>query len=134
MGLFFDFFLAPHPEAGAPRRRHPFCGNLALTLAADAAIRSVSGNRYGATVPSMDPIATALTAAWLDAVRRVQSERVQRLEDLMPDAPTGGARNLTDLIEGGLKAGGAAPLNESDTDQRATADARPTIHLVDVLV
>ena len=28
----------------------------------------------------MDPISTALTAAWLDAVRRVQSDRVQRLE------------------------------------------------------
>ena len=34
----------------------------------------------------MDPIATALTAAWLDAVRRVQSERIQRLEEIMPDA------------------------------------------------
>ena len=34
----------------------------------------------------MDPISTALTAAWLDAVRRVQSDRVQRLEEIMPDA------------------------------------------------
>ena len=82
----------------------------------------------------MDPIATALTAAWLDAVRRVQSERIRRLEEIMPDAPTGRVRNLTDLIEGGLKAGGAAPLTESDTDQRPPTDARPTIHLVDLLV
>ncbi len=82
----------------------------------------------------MDPIATALTAAWLDAVRRVQSERIQRLEEIMPDAPADRARSLTDLIEGGLKAGGAAPLDESDTDQRAMADPRPTIHLVDLLV
>ncbi len=83
----------------------------------------------------MDPIATALTAAWLDAVRRVQSERVQRLEEIMPQpASPDGARPLTDAIEGGLKAGGAAPLNESDTDQRPATDARPTIHLIDVLV
>ena len=83
----------------------------------------------------MDPISTALTAAWLDAVRRVQSERVQRLEDLMPQpAAHGGALGLTDAIESGLKSGGAAPLNETDTDQRASTDARPSIHLVDVLV
>ena len=36
----------------------------------------------------MDPIATALTAAWLDAVRRVQSERIQRLEEIMPQPPS----------------------------------------------
>ena len=82
----------------------------------------------------MDPIATALTAAWLDAVRRAQSERIQRLEAIMPTpAPAGGERPLTDVIEGGLKSGGAAPLAESDprTGDRA---GRPSIHLVDVLV
>ena len=37
----------------------------------------------------MDPISTALTAAWLDAVRRTQSERVQRLEEIMPQSEAG---------------------------------------------
>jgi len=80
----------------------------------------------------MDPIATALTAAWLDAVRRVQSERVQNLEDLMP--PTGPAQTLTEAIEGGLTSGGAAPLKASDTDGGDAASRRPSLHLVDVLV
>lgn len=80
----------------------------------------------------MDPIATAMTAAWLDAVRRVQSERMQSLEEIMPQ--TGPAQTLTDVIEGGLKSGGAAPLNENSTDQRSANDGRPAIHLVDVLV
>ncbi len=83
----------------------------------------------------MDPIATALTAAWLDAVRRVQSERIQRLEAIMPQPSSAdGALPLTEAIEGGLKSGGAAPLTKSDTDQRTTPDVRPSIHLVDVLV
>ena len=59
----------------------------------------------------MDPISTALMAAWLKAVRRVQSDRVQRLEEIMPDArPAHDECGLTDAIERGLKSGGAAPL------------------------
>lgn len=80
----------------------------------------------------MDPISTALTAAWLDAVRRVQSERIQNLEDIMPQS--GPAQTLTDVMEAGLKSGGAAPLNATDTDQRGETDRRPSVHLVDVLV
>ena len=82
----------------------------------------------------MDPIATALTAAWLDAVRRTQSERIQRLEDIIPKpAPAGGERSLTDVIEGGLKSGGAAPLTDGDSHTGDSA-RRPSIQLVDVLV
>ncbi len=84
----------------------------------------------------MDPIATALAAAWLDAVRRVQSDRVQRLDRLMPEPPSAsGERQLTDIIEGGLESGGAAP-RQADTDRPThdRKDERPSIHLVDVLV
>lgn len=63
----------------------------------------------------MDPISTALTAAWLDAVRRVQSDRVQHLEEVMPQsAPTRDERTLTDVIAAGLESGGAAPLTPGD--------------------
>ncbi len=83
----------------------------------------------------MDPIATALAAAWLDAVRRVQSDRVQRLDRLMPEPPLSDERQLTDIIEGGLESAGAAPPRQADTDQRANdRHERPSIHLVDVLV
>lgn len=85
----------------------------------------------------MDPIATALAAAWLDAVRRVQSDRVQRLDQLMPEPPpASGERQLTDIIEGGLESGGAAPPRQADNGQPAhdRKDERPSIHLVDVLV
>ena len=59
----------------------------------------------------MDPISAALTAAWLDAVRRVQSDRVQHLEEVMPHSqPTRGERTLTDVIAAGLESGGAVPL------------------------
>jgi hypothetical protein len=59
----------------------------------------------------MDPISTALTAAWLDAVRRVQSDRVQRLEEIDPNAkPSRAERSLTDVIASGLESGGAAPI------------------------
>jgi hypothetical protein len=80
---------------------------------------------------AMDPIATALTAAWLDAVRRVQSERTQNVEQLMPKQ--GSSDQLTDVMEGGLKSGGAAPLNESDAQQQVETGPRPSLHLVDLL-
>ena len=81
----------------------------------------------------MDPISTALTAAWLDAVRRVQSDRVQRLEEIMPDSkPAHDERGLTDAIERGLKSGGAAPIAESE--KRDGPDTGLTTRLLDVLV
>jgi hypothetical protein len=85
----------------------------------------------------MDPIATALAAAWLDAVRRVQSDRVQRLEQIMPEPPqASGERQLTDIIEGGLAGAGAAPPRPAENGEpgRDRNDARPSIRLVDVLV
>jgi hypothetical protein len=64
----------------------------------------------------MDPISTALTAAWLDAVRRVQSDRVQRFEEAMPQSkPTRDERGLSDVIASGLESGGAAPLAPSES-------------------
>lgn len=76
----------------------------------------------------MDPISTALTAAWLDAVRRVQSDRVQRLEEIMPDAkPSRAERGLTDVIASGLASGGAKP-----SSQHEPGPAAPT-RLVDIL-
>ena len=80
----------------------------------------------------MDPISTALTAAWLDAVRRVQSERVQDLERLLPQGSE--VATLTDAIEAALKSGGAAPLNVSETGEQGLAGERPPVHLVDLLV
>jgi|KBSSwiStaDraftv2_1062776.scaffolds.fasta_scaffold4943325_1 hypothetical protein len=83
----------------------------------------------------MDPISTALTAAWLDAVRRVQSDRVQRLEEIMPDAkPAHDERGLTDAIERGLKSGGAAPLAVAQSEKRDGPDTGLTTRLLDVLV
>lgn len=58
----------------------------------------------------MNPISTALTAAWLDALRRAQSANVQRLQQIAPQTkPDYTERTLTDVIESGLKHGGAAP-------------------------
>jgi hypothetical protein len=81
----------------------------------------------------MDPISTALTAAWLDAVRRVQSDRVQRLEEIMPDAkPSRAERTLTDVIASGLQSGGAAPPVTDETEKGD--DTGPKIRVLDVLV
>lgn len=83
----------------------------------------------------MDPISTALTAAWLDAVRRVQSDRVQRLEEVMPDAkPAHDERGLTDAIERGLKSGGAAPIAAAETEKSDGAGTGLSTRLLDVLI
>jgi hypothetical protein len=83
----------------------------------------------------MDPISTALTAAWLDAVRRVQSDRVQHLEDVMPQSkPAHDERTLTDVIASGIESGGAAPSTPGDTqadeDQRSNFPKR----VLDVMI
>jgi hypothetical protein len=58
----------------------------------------------------MDPISTSLSVAWLDALRRAQSDMVQRLQQVSPQTKPGySERTLTDVIESGLKHGGAAP-------------------------
>ena len=76
----------------------------------------------------MDPISTALSVAWLDALRRAQSDMVQRLQDIAPQTKPGySERTLTDVIESGLKHGGTAPPTE------ATGPA-PDKQRVDILV
>lgn len=59
----------------------------------------------------MDPTSTLLSVAWLDALRRAQSDTVQRLQQIAPQTkPSHHERTLTDIIESGLKHGGAAPV------------------------
>lgn len=66
----------------------------------------------------MDPISSALTVAWLDALRRAQSANVQRLQQVAPQTkPSYSERTLTDVIERGLKLGGAAPQQTQSVDQ-----------------
>lgn len=63
----------------------------------------------------MDPISTALSIAWLDAIRRSQSDATQRLQEIAPQTrPSRNERTLTDVIESGLKHGGSAPLQADD--------------------
>jgi hypothetical protein len=84
----------------------------------------------------MDPISTALTVAWLDAVRRVQSERVQHLEEVMPQSqPARGERTLTDVIASGIESGGAAPLvpGEEKGDDDAERSPFPK-RVLDVMI
>lgn len=57
----------------------------------------------------MDPVSIALSTAWLDAVRRAQSESAQRLEEVAPHPRN--ERSLTQIIEGALKSGGMKPVN-----------------------
>lgn len=58
----------------------------------------------------MDPISTSLSVAWLDALRRAQSDVVQRLQKVAPQTKAGySERTLTDVIESGLKHGGVTP-------------------------
>lgn len=67
----------------------------------------------GARTP-MDTTSTALTGAWLDAVRRAQSEMVQRLAQIAPQSrPSRAERTMTDVIESALRSGGAAPPRQS---------------------
>ncbi|RAI45742.1 hypothetical protein [Rhodoplanes roseus] len=68
-------------------------------------------------------ITTGLTAAWLDAVRRAQSDMTQRFAKVAPDtASSYQERTLTDVIERAVKAGGATPPPESKPPS-ATAPA-----------
>jgi hypothetical protein len=83
----------------------------------------------------MDPISTALTAAWLDAVRRVQSDRVQHLEEIMPDAkPSRAERTLTDVIASGLQSGGAEPPATGEAEKDQAGSTGLSTRLLDVLV
>ncbi|CAL8974358.1 hypothetical protein GJ689_16395 [Rhodoplanes serenus] len=70
-------------------------------------------------------ITTGLTAAWLDAVRRAQSDMSRRVQKQAPDtAPSYHERTLTDVIERAVKSGGAAPVAESQAPAAAQTDNR----------
>jgi uncharacterized protein (DUF2267 family) len=76
----------------------------------------------------MDPISTALTVAWLDAVRRAQSADLQRYLQQTPQAaPARDERTLTDVIERVIESGGASP-------DQAPAQQASSPYLVDRLV
>jgi hypothetical protein len=66
----------------------------------------------------MDVVATALTVAWLDAVRRTQSE-----VPLAKQGP-GPAESLGDVIENALRSGGQDSLEPGWVDP-ARPDAVP---------
>lgn len=71
-------------------------------------------------------ITTGLTVAWLDAVRRAQSDMVQRYARQAPTSqPSYQERTLTDVIERAVKAGGAAPPAESRTIDDAVRRTAP---------
>ena len=78
----------------------------------------------------MDTISTALSAAWLDAVRRAQSEMYRNLTKQLPQtAPSYPERKLTDVIERALIHGGLEP------DRRTAKPAKGEPgHIVDRLV
>lgn len=72
-------------------------------------------------------ITTGLTAAWLDAVRRAQSDMAQRFARQAPDtAPSYQERTLTDVIERAVKSGGAVPPPESRPDAATQSAAQST--------
>ncbi|EJW13356.1 hypothetical protein A33M_3776 [Rhodovulum sp. PH10] len=74
-------------------------------------------------------LTTGLTVAWLDAVRRAQSDTAQRLQAQLPQAAASYEdRTLTDVIERAVESGGAEPPPES----RVPTDGRGK--LVDVRV
>ncbi|NVO13223.1 MAG: hypothetical protein HXX10_04230 [Rhodoplanes sp.] len=82
-------------------------------------------------------ITTGLTAAWLDAVRRAQSDMTQRFARQAPDAaPSYRERTLTDVIERAVKSGGAAPPPESKAAAQpaSTATERTVGRVLDIKV
>lgn len=69
-------------------------------------------------------LTTGLTAAWLDAVRRAQSDMTQRYTRQVPESqPSYQERTLGDVIERAIKAGGATPPAESRTQPTQTQPA-----------
>lgn len=86
----------------------------------------------------MDPVSMALTTAWLDAVRRIQSEQIQRYLQQSPQAaPSRDERTLTDVIERVLKSGGAGPEQAPGPAPEAEDQQQPqqqAAHRVDMLV
>ncbi|MFD2181957.1 hypothetical protein [Rhodoplanes azumiensis] len=72
-------------------------------------------------------LTTGLTAAWLDAVRRAQSDMTQRFARQVPQSqPSYQERTLGDVIERAIKAGGAAPPAESRAPQIAAQTQQAT--------
>lgn len=78
----------------------------------------------------MDPVSTALTVAWLDAVRRVQAEALRHPRQPAPEIKTQSDElMLTDVIENTLRAGGAADQGPDGWRRPA-----PTAESIDILV
>ena len=69
----------------------------------------------------MDIISTALTAAWLDAFRRVQAEALAAERSQLSQAGAAGPpETLTDAIEGALRSGGAGPQTVRPVPETST--------------
>jgi hypothetical protein len=76
----------------------------------------------------MDAVSTALSAAWLDAVHRVQSAPHRRLAEQAPQTQSSfPERTLTDVIERALTRAGSEPAKREDA-------AAQSDHHVDKLV
>ena len=67
----------------------------------------------------MDIVATALTAAWLDAVRKTQ------MAVPLGTRPTGRADSLTDVMENALRHGGTDSADPGWTDPARTVQPDP---------
>ena len=71
--------------------------------------------------------AASATAAWVDAVRRVQSDAVRQADRarLLPRPHTG---KLTDIVEGALTQAGVGPRAAANTQ------AGKSVQIIDVIV
>jgi hypothetical protein len=67
----------------------------------------------------MDIVATALTAAWLDAVRKTQTAVP------LGTTPTGRAEDLTDVMENALRHGGVDSADPGWSDPARTVQPDP---------
>jgi len=67
----------------------------------------------------MDIVATALTAAWLDAVRKTQTVVPLGMQ------PVGRAEDLTDVMENALRHGGVDSADPGWTDPARTVQPDP---------
>jgi hypothetical protein len=80
----------------------------------------------------MDTISTALTTAWLDAVRRSQSAAYQNFLQQVPQAKAPRTdRTLSDVIESALQDAGAKPAQPSGATTAVGAASPTSTRIVD---